>query len=712
SYYAAVPSKSNVPSKGEYPPPPAHSRLISGKPSDKMTAAGIHPSMLPKGDLSMYGYQVHASPNAYYEPKKSSDLYKTTTPGGLVVTKAGDGRGGSYPTLRRWSKRDEELGDQALTQSPHHMGHAPSPHHHLETPKSGHHRSSGNQMPSPHHQRQSPHGVAHPHSQQHMSPELRFRQEPGQTMIFPTSGKPGFPFMSTASTPGSYTLATTASMAGSKPKVSSPAPQHIYGKPSAVSVVPVSRPHEVQAPPHPVPKPPLSANVSPSPYQQVSQYHPPAMASSSNVNSCPPPPAHSSRTTSTIGYSISPGPVVFNSKSKRNLLDLGISSNKSSNDQPTSPKRKTTPLGTPVCLEVKKRRVETPPGLTPTLQQNLKNFGNNLAPQPQLARVSEPSPLIASAATTITTLVNTLAAYRTPVTTVTTNLLVPTQSPTSLTENLPDLSVTTVTLDAPRPASTDSTHSTPPAKPATPSLPLSSSPAPPARNTPTPNSVGAPPLSTTPNPGGGGCSTPNNMPGTSSTPPITDENPGTPLKIPPSAVDSEKSNSPGPQKTAGGTYPVRHLKKAWLQRHTGEDLEDTTGVVGSGSCVSLPLNLGSPSPPPAKKENPVNSIHSVGSMAVNSINKSKHFQAKTVGRKTKENVNGDASSKNNDDSSSSDQERGGRKSPPKRKPPKVKRKKGGGAGNNSAVLAKKTAEEKKRKNEKLVSEIQSYFNVF
>ncbi|XP_030757045.1 probable JmjC domain-containing histone demethylation protein 2C isoform X2 [Sitophilus oryzae] len=819
SYYAAVPSKSNVPSKGEYPPPPAHSRLISGKPSDKMTATGIHPSMLPKGDLSMYGYQVHASPNAYYEPKKSSDLYKTTTPGGLVVTKAGmDGRElpnppplvsemknsvivkhdaktshhveprvsialspspklrselmGHYMTATGAGGQKSNIYEyRSPTQSPHHMGHAPSPHHHLETPKSGqHHRSSGNQMPSPHHQRQSPHGVAHPHSQQHMSPELRFRQEPGQTMIFPTSGKaifndtsgcmltndifikgkPGFPFMSTASTPGGYTLATTASMAGSKPKVSSPAPQHIYGKPSAVSVVPVSRPHEVQAPPHPVPKPPLSANVSPSPYQQVSQYHPPAMASSSNVNSCPPPPAHSSRTTSTIGfdrmypsgpmppaslsvkllhqpgtspptassaplstsrphpsYSISPGPGGIQQQVQTQPLDLGISSNKSSNDQPTSPKRKTTPLGTPVCLEVKKRRVETPPGLTPTLQQNLKNFGNNLAPQPQLARVSEPSPLIASAATTITTLVNTLAAYRTPVTTMTTNLLVPTQSPTSLTENLPDLSVTTVTLDAPRPASTDSTHSTPPAKPATPSLPLSSSPAPPARNTPTPNSVGAPPLSTTPNPGGGGCSTPNNTPGTSSTPPITDENPGTPLKIPPSAVDSEKSNSPGPQKTAGGTYPVRHLKKAWLQRHTGEDLEDTTGVVGSGSCVSLPLNLGSPSPPPAKKENPVNSIHSVGSMAVNSINKSKHFQAKTVGRKTKENVNGDASSKNNDDSSSSDQERGGRKSPPKRKPPKVKRKKGGGAGNNSAVLAKKTAEEKKRKNEKLPPQSES-----
>lgn len=145
--------------------------------------------------------------------------------------------------------------------------------------------------------------------------------------------------------------------------------------------------------------------------------------------------------------------------------------------------------------------------------------------------------------------------------------------------------------------------------------------------------------------------------------------------------------------------------QAWLQRHTGEDLEDTTGVIGSGSCVTLPLNIDTPSPPPVKNENPVNSIHSVGSMAVNSINKSKHFGSKPANRKTKDtNVNGHPSEtgKNGDDSSSSDQERSGRKSPPKRKPPKVKRKKGA-----TAALAKKAAEEKKRKGEKLPPQSES-----
>lgn len=836
SYYASVPTKSSVPSKGEYPPPPAHSRLSQGKTTEKMT--NIHPSMIPKGDLAMYGYQVHASPNAYYEPKKS-DMHKTTS-SGLVVTKTTmDGRDLPNPpplvsemknsvivkhdaktthhveprvsiALSPSPKLRNELMGHYMTasggggqkaniyeyrspsQSPHHLApHTASPHHHMEASKSSqqHHRSSSGQLPSPHHQRQSPHGQAHPHSQQHPSPELRYRQEAGsaaQAMIFPSSAKASYSFLS--STTAAYTMAPAPSLSSSKPKVSSPAPHHIYGKPTAVSVVPVTRPHEAQPPP-PMHKPPLGASVSPSPYQQVSQYHPPAMASAPSINTCP-PPAHSSRTTSAMGYdrphypigtmppaslsvkllnqpgtspptassaplstsrmhanySISPGPAGLQQNVQTQPLDLGVSSNKSSdNGQPTSPKRKSTSIvGAPVCLEVKKRRLDTPPGLTTVMPQNLKNFSNNVAGpnmvpqpgmqgQPQLARVSEPSPLIASAATTITTLVNT-AAYRAPVTTVS-NPLGGTQSPTSLTENLPDLSVTAVTVELPRPASTDSTHSIPLTKPGTPNIPLSSSPAP--RNTSTPNSLlGMPPKPSTPNPtlsGGNGVpvttnastpvnnitsgtSTPNLLttPNVSSnagtpTPPATEENPGTPVKasgtVTPSIVDSEKSNSPGPQKSSGASYPVRHLKKAWLQRHTGEDLEDTTGVVGSGSCVSLPLTINTPSPPPTKNENPVNSIHSVGSMAVNSINKGKHFQQKPVNRKTKEsNVNGHPSeaAKTRDDSSSSDPERSGRKSPPKRKPPKVKRKKGSGS-----VLAKKVAEEKKRKGEKLPPQSES-----
>lgn len=355
-------------------------------------------------------------------------------------------------------------------------------------------------------------------------------------------------------------------------------------------------------------------------------------------------------------------------------LDLGMSSNKIDHSQAVSPKRKaSTPVSqigdssNPVCLEVKKRRIDGP---SPTVSQsNLTIYPPQTQHQPQLSRVSEPSALIASAATTITTVVNT-AAYRTPTTSVTS--LITQSNPTTLSENLPDVSVTTVTVDPiVRPSSTG-TDQLNNSKPPTPNVPQSASPAPASTaSTPTP------PTSVTPGP--------------------SEEPPGTPVKmaLTPSVVDSEKSNSPGPQKSSSsGSYPVRHLKKAWLQRHTGEDLEDTTGLVGSGSCVTLPMNIKTTtSAVTPVKDSPVNSIHSVGSMAVNSINKTKHFSNKSsVNRKVvaKESVvNGDT--KNADDSSSSDQERG-RKSPPKRKPPKVKRKKGGGPG-----VKKTVADEKKRK---------------
>ncbi|XP_048524488.1 probable JmjC domain-containing histone demethylation protein 2C isoform X3 [Dendroctonus ponderosae] len=802
-YYGTVASKT----KGEYPPPPAHtSRLSQGKSSEKLT--NMHSSMMPKTELSMYGYQVHTSPNTFYEPKKT-EIHKSTA-SGLVVTKTSiDNRDMSNPpvlvnegkssvivkhdaksthhveprvsiALSPSPKLRNELMSHYITasggagqkslyeyrspsQSPHHLNpHTASPHHHMEVAKSAaqqHHRSSSSgQLPSPHHQRQSPHAnpAVHPHSQQHSSPELRYRQDlapSAQTMIFPTGAKCGYSYMSS--------MHPTSTSSGSKTKVSSPAPHHIYGKPTAVSVVPVTRLNESSVP-LTLHKPPLGTSIS-SPYQQVSQYHPPAMASVPAMTTCP-PPAHSSRTTSTIGYerppystsvlpltSLSvkvlsepgtspptPSSVPINTcRSSYSMasgaagiqqiqtqpLDLGIGPNKSNdNGQPISPKRKSTPL----CLEGKKRRIDSP-----NMQHGLKNFCNNVPPnlvvqsslsgQPQLARVSEPSPLIASAATTITTLVNT-AAYRAPLPTIM-NSLGGTQSPPLLTD-LPDLSVTAVTVEVPRPASTDSTHSIPIAKPGTPvAMPPNLSPSPQVRNTGTPSSSSGTAsnsvslnmslISNSSNE----TSAPNMFASSNltvsedaATPPMTDDYPGISVKlttVTPSVIDSEKSNSPGPQKNPGGNYPVRHLKKAWLQRHTGEDIEDTTGLVGSGSCVTLPLNISTSSPPSVKNETPsVKSIHAVGSMAVNSINKSKPFQCKSTNRKpAKEtSANGHLADKNGDDSSSSDPERNDRKSPPKRKTPKVTRKKGGGG---TASFAKKVSEEKKRKSEKQPTQSES-----
>ncbi|KAJ8961960.1 hypothetical protein NQ314_005862 [Rhamnusium bicolor] len=718
AYYGNVQRPPSVPGKTEYPPPPAHSRVATSKSSTEKLTTMTVPQSMPKSELNIYGYPVCHPQNAFFEPKNKSELHKTQ-PSGLVVTKTSpmdrdrdmsnqslvseiknsvivkhDGKNPHHleprvsiahspspklrnemlshylPTPGQAGQNKNMYEYRSPTQSPHHLSHTPSPHHHMEPQNLGkaqsHHRQTG-QLPSPHHQRQSPH--QHPHSQPHPSPEMRYqRGSEGQAMIYQTPGKTSYPYTTAA-----YTMSTTPSVANSKPKVSSPAPHQIFGKPplGSVSVVPITRPHETTAPIQLTAKPPLSSSVSPSPYQQVSQYHPPHnQAPAMMTMSCPPPPAHSRTTTNLDRYDRTPGYVPGGLSVKlvgqqgtsppsaasapmsisrshpqflQNMtgipqmqtqpLDLGVSSNKFENSTSVSPKRKAgTPVSSasgssPVFLDAKRRKIEAP--ISAPVQQNLSIFGS-VGQQPQLARVKSDSSDGKSARCQCD------CSYG-------------------------------------RDDSTSFDRELSP-KPPTPTVPLSSSPAPvSAASTPTP------PASVTPGPS-------------------MEDSPGTPAKVSltPSVVDSEKSNSPGPQKTSSSSsYPVRHLKKAWLQRHTGEDLEDTTGVIGSGSCVTLPINIKATTTTTSNntnnmvKENPVNSIHSVGSMAVNSINKTKHFSNKTVNRKTvKESaVNGDAK---NDDSSSSDQERG-RKSPPKRKPPKVKRKKGGG------TAAKKPVDDKKRK---------------
>lgn len=137
-------------------------------------------------------------------------------------------------------------------------------------------------------------------------------------------------------------------------------------------------------------------------------------------------------------------------------LDLGMSSSKNENNAP-SPKRKGTP---PVHLdrsdspaEAKKRKLEPPSVSSPQILYSVVG-------QPQLTRVNEPTPLIASEATTITTVVNSYdtsiptAGTSTPPAASTTSAT----NPVTLTENLPDLSVTPVCVDvvsAVRPSSAD-----------------------------------------------------------------------------------------------------------------------------------------------------------------------------------------------------------------------------------------------------------------
>lgn len=570
----------------------------------------------------------------------------------------------------------------------------PSPHGHPPPPP-----PAPASVPHSHNPRQSPHAPPqHPHQPPpppHPSPpEPRYLSRPEPTGLPYGAAKSTYPYPhphppTTAPTTASHYAAPPP--AGSKPKVSSPAPPHIYGKPNSgiMTGTPVCRASE---PPVAAPIP-LTSKAGSSPYQQVPHHHgapppplpPPAHSSRSVYDSrgfagslpgakLPPPPLHGSppiAVSAPLSRPIAhpahhtnphqqPGQTLQHTPSSQittafqtQPLDLGV-------ERSGSPKRKaSTPLmcdnssSQPVSLEVcKKRRTEEQQPLS------LQCVGS-----PVLSRVSEPSPLIASAATSITTVVNTAALLAQP-----NNQMIQEQRTIMAVSPAPRTASGDGSV---RPASTGSVCSLNPA-------PVSAAPSPAPIPSPAPSTAPSPAPSA----------------------------PGTPAKVNPSTADSEKSNSPAPRPPSSTSYPVHKLKKAWLQRHSRceDGTENSTGMVVGGSCVTLPLNIArtlneTPSSQQGlnskDRENDratsnannsggttatttttclpsaVNSIHNIGSMAVNSINKSK-VTGKS-GRKpaNKESLNGhatDTSKTPQEDSSSSDPER---KSPPKRKPPKV-----------------------------------------
>ena len=642
------------------------------------------------------------------------------------------------------------------SQSPHHLAprHTPSPHHaHMALEPQNlagkglqvHHRSSQQSSPHTLPHRQSPHTMQQ--QQPHPSPpEQRYSGSSGPSSLPYGSSKTAtvgsYPYPSPVGhvTTTHYPLATGANVtAASKPKVSSPAPPHIYGKPGITTGTPVCRAQDTNVSSGPLPltsKAPLTSSLSPSPYQQMSpHHHPPPPPPHQTHTGPPPPPAHSrvsssgSGSSSMVGEhrgmfermypggtsltvkphsqhqgssppSASAAPLANPRSSPLQIphqtsghhlgmtpvfqtqpLDLGVSSERGNNrdDLIGSPKRKGLPMHHSPCVAdpSKKRRCD---------QSNLPSqqvMSQGPLAQPLLSRVSEPSPLIASAATPITTVVNT-AAYCTP---AASSMMV------SLSHDPLPGGTTVTTSPNTIPARTGSGDGSV----------RSSSPGVTAV-CPTTGSSVTQQQSNSP--------VPFMPPASSSSPNLAAQQhtntPHTPVKPqpPPSSVDSDKSNSPGPVRpTTGSSYPVHKLKKAWLQRHSGEDgTEDTTGVVGSGSCVTLPLNLGTNSSGAGiSKDNNSSGGNNVSSLQTALSCKGKSISNKGSNRKgpmpagnrdgSGVTLNGHAtdvpSSKHSrpDDSSSSDPEH---KSPPKRKPPKVKRKKGGGA-------ARKAAEEKRKK---------------
>ncbi|KAK7792128.1 hypothetical protein R5R35_009657 [Gryllus longicercus] len=554
--------------------------------------------------------------------------------------------------------------------------------------------------------------------------------------------------------------------------------------PGITSGTPVCRPPDtnVNSPLPLTSKAPLSSSVSPSPYQQMSHHHPPPQQAPPGPA---PPPAHSSRTSmdhrimydsrqypgASLGmpggpiskppphnqgssppsaaaapmppasrssplqihhsHQVHPASIASMYQTQTQPLDLGVSSERNRDEMTGSPKRKGmpmqhSPVGTPLMDANKKRRcdpalgVATPPHpLQPA--QSIQTLS-----QPMLARVSEPSPLIASAATTITTVVNT-AAYCTQAMTMVVSVPSETTMATTLSSSPHPVPIRTGSGDGSRPASTGSVSALTPAHTPTPApslFPPTGSTVPSQRSSPV--SL-APPAN---------CSSPNlpqqqspqmqqqqqqqlqqtptlqqqqQPPPSQQTPAQStpqqqpaNNTPATPAKpAPPSSADSEKSNSPGPARpSTGSSYPVHKLKKAWLQRHSGEDGVSNAGGVGTGSCVSLPILSSTSNNVPSSNNNTiasnkecggssnnntVSSFANVGSTAVASIPKGKPGAGKNRKPGSKDvTVNGHASDIKPslaDDSSSSDNELE-QKSPPKRKPPiKKKRKavkKGGG----------------------------------
>lgn len=86
-----------------------------------------------------------------------------------------------------------------------------------------------------------------------------------------------------------------------------------------------------------------------------------------------------------------------------------------------------------------------------------------------------------------------------------------------------------------------------------------------------------------------------------------------------------------------GTAP-RHLKKAWLQRHTGgEDNDDTIGITGGGgNCVKLPLTLTlAPSQDQQYHHNNTTKVNNPNKLATNTSN---CFSSVTVVTETTENT--------------------------------------------------------------------------
>lgn len=648
-------------------------------------APSVHPSHSPnlksRGEPTQQHYLlqppsvVGKPPYDYRSPNQSPHISNATSPHQLLVEPIKMHHRPSSSPAGVSPGGHHRQSPLPLTQS------RQSPQtHHRQSPQT-HHRQSplpANQPPvqlAPPHQRHSPH-LSSSSSRTGSPPEQRYVSvaSPNAAALYQKAPIP-HPAAGVSSAAYVYpsSLSSVTSMATPvKPKVSSPAPAQFYGKPtSGISTgTPVCRPQEVS-----INAVPMNTKVliTPSPYQQLSQHQPPPSTIVSTHQNLDPPPAHSSRLTSVVSDSLS----FFGGASGTGGPAL---------QRHTGAADLTASAAAAVAASCAETTVTAvPPAATAASPSQM---------QPLDLGVKESTAIGSVAPTELVKRKLGGEEDESSDQPATKRLLV---------DVVPEVSVVP-------PTPTPST--TPPADDATDANPLVA-----AIASAAPATVEPPPPSLTPV-----------LPEETSVvaPPPPCSSPSTPAKLAPSSVDGEKSNSPKPP-----SYGGHKLKKAWLQRHSGEDVGDEKALGASSATKSLDGSLsinendgnvptsgggnadravtGSPLSSSVTKEaaadsaasNPLtslnNSLNSIGSMAVNSISKVKQPKGGAAGKKggAKDSrasplvPNGHLSPKvsggtNSDESSSTDTDT---KASPKRVPPKLKRKKHGTPRKTSAAAA-------------------------
>ncbi|RXG69918.1 Lysine-specific demethylase 3A [Armadillidium vulgare] len=362
-----------------------------------------------------------------------------------------------------------------------------------------------------------------------------------------------------------------------KSKVSSP-PLQMYGKPGITSGAPVCK---IDTRPNPQPLP-LTSKAP------TLNGPPPAHLGSRNHDARPPPTPHEQRVShnrSPFDTRHYPGSGVSHPKTVTTSV---VSTHPTPRIPPTSsphvmsghhsphPPTQTQPLDLGTRDGSNSSPTARRRSLTPTPQETKRPRLDNVSPSPMLSRVSEPSPLYPTAATTITTVENTVAFAK--LQRVSSPVVSNAQS-SVVSSNITKSS--SVITNSPSNSTFPSNSNTP--ETANSSVPVT-------------------------------VSRPSSQPPPSASPVALTNANRTETSSPPNSkqLEPEKCSSPGPAGSAGNVY-VHKLKKAWLQRHTsgaepspsnhsngsnnnssGSNSSSSTGSTSASSCSISPAKSSSP----------------------------------------------------------------------------------------------------------------------